>query len=233
MSLAGCSTCTSGTRRPTRWTAARRHPALAFQVGAPVCLAATLTGALTAASVLWREPLDRLRARVVRDATVFTGLDSMTMPLLQQLARDLAARRSIVVIEPDSGHPLLDDARATGARVMIGAAGLGPDPAAGARGPSRLRAAAPVRAGPGRAGKMRPSSTAARSILRRYQPDPQRQPHLVARIDDPRHADHWRGGTSAPPSLWFEDALSAAEATARALVDRVFRHRSAAPAAVR
>jgi hypothetical protein len=33
----------------------------------------------------------------------------------------------------------------------------------------------------------------------------------VARIDDPRHADHWRGahiGISAP---WLEDALSAVQ----------------------
>ena len=54
------------------------HPplSLAYQLGGPVCLGATLVGALTAATVLWRQPLDRLRARMVRDATIVTGLDT-------------------------------------------------------------------------------------------------------------------------------------------------------------
>ena len=38
---------------------------LAYQLGGPVCLAATLTGALTVATVLWRQPVDRLRARLI------------------------------------------------------------------------------------------------------------------------------------------------------------------------
>ena len=41
------------------------------------------------------------------------------MPLLQRLAQTFRPA-SIVVIEPDAGHPLLDQARATGAHVMIG-----------------------------------------------------------------------------------------------------------------
>ena len=53
-------------------------PSLAYQLGGPVCLGATLIGALTVATVLWRQPLDRLRARLVRDATIVTGLDRMT-----------------------------------------------------------------------------------------------------------------------------------------------------------
>ena len=94
-------------------------PPLALQLGQIVCLGATLVGALAAAAVLWRQPLDRLHARFARDATVFTGLDAMTMPLLWRLAGAGRPGR-IVVIEPDSGHPLLEEARATGARVMIG-----------------------------------------------------------------------------------------------------------------
>ena len=53
-------------------------------------------------------------ARLVWDVTVFTGLDALTPPLLQQLAR---TRRpsSIVVIEPDGSRLLLAGARsATG-----------------------------------------------------------------------------------------------------------------------
>ena len=107
----------------------------------------------------------------------------MTMPLLQRLAQTFRPA-SIVVIEPDASHPLLDEARATGAHVMIGQ-------------PSSPRVLLPVIAG--RRGcalrrlyALRGDVTdneavldAAQTILRRYQPDPDRQPHLVARIDDP------------------------------------------------
>ncbi len=118
-------------------------PALAYQLGGPVCLGATLVGALTAAAVVWRQPVDRMRARLVRDATIFTGLDTMTMPLLQRLAQTFRPA-SIVVIEPDASHPLLDQARATGAHVMIGQPVIPAGAAAGHRRPPRLRATAPV-----------------------------------------------------------------------------------------
>jgi hypothetical protein len=78
-----------------------------------------LLGALAAAAVLWREPLGRFKARFVKDATVFTGLDAMTMPLLRKLT-ETGRRAGIVVIEPDAGHSLLDEARGLGAHVMVG-----------------------------------------------------------------------------------------------------------------
>jgi hypothetical protein len=196
-------------------------PPLALQAGGVICIAATLTGALAAASIVWRQPVDRLRARVVRDATILTGLDSMTMPLLQRLA-ETGRPTSIVVIEPDRSHPLLDEARATGARVMIGP-------------PSSARVLKPIIAGwrgcaLRRLYALRDDVTeneailaAAKTILGRYQPDPDRQPHLVARIDDPRHADHWRGWHVGRSSRWFEDALSCHETTASALLDQVFK----------
>ena len=173
------------------------------------------------AAVLWRQPVDRMRARLVRDATILTGLDSMTIPVLQRLAQTFRPG-SIVVIEPDASHPLLDEARATGARVMVGQ-------------PSSPRVLLPVIAGRrgcalrrlyalrGDVADNEAILAAARTILRRYQPDPDRQPHLVARIDDPRHADHWRGWHSGRSSRWFEDALSACESTASGLLDQVFR----------
>jgi hypothetical protein len=196
-------------------------PPLAVQIGGVICIAATLTGALVAATMLWRQPVDRLRARVVRDAIILTGLDSMTMPVLQRLA-ETGRPASIVVIEPDRNHPLLDEARATGARVMIGL-------------PTSPRVLLPIIAGwrgcaLRRLYALRDDVTeneailaAAEAILGRYPPDPDRQPHLVARIDDPRHADHWRGWHAGRSSRWFEDALSCHETTASALLDQVFR----------
>jgi hypothetical protein len=200
------------------------NPPLALQLGEVVCLAATLVGALAAAAVLWRKPVSRLRARAVSDATVFTGLDAMTMPVLQQLATSGRPSR-IIVIEPDITHPMLDEARATGARIMIG------DPAS-------ERVLRPVLAGWRGCAlsylyalrqdvqENEAVLAAAHRILCRYRPHPERQPHLIARIDDPRHANHWRGWRCGTSSQWFEDALSAQEVTASALVSEVFRIRA-------
>jgi hypothetical protein len=197
------------------------QPPLALQLGEFVCLAATMVGAIAAASVLWRGPVSRLRARAVSDATVFTGLDAMTMPVLQQLARTGRPNR-IIVIEPDITHPMLDEARATGARIMIG------DPAS-------ERMLQPVLSGWRGCAlshlyalrqdvqENEAVLAAAEQILRRYRSHPERQPHLIARIDDPRHANHWRGWRCGTSSHWFEDALSAQEVTASALVNQIFR----------
>ena len=42
------------------------QPPLALQLGGVVCLGATLVGALAVAAALWHQPVDRLRARLVR-----------------------------------------------------------------------------------------------------------------------------------------------------------------------
>jgi hypothetical protein len=193
---------------------------LALQVGGIVCLGAALVGFLAVAAALWHQPVDRLRARLVRDAVIVTGLDAMTIPFLAELART-GRPASIVVIEPDDAHPLLDDARATGVRVMIGQ-------------PALPRVLLPVIAGNRgcalrRLYALREDVTeneavlaAAKECLRRYRPDPERQPHLVARIDDPRHADHWRGAHIGISATWLEDALSAHESTASAVADQLW-----------
>ena len=192
---------------PAEWLPPRRRH-WPSSWAARSCLLATLTGALTAAAVLWRQPLDRLRARIVRDAMIFTGLDAMTIPLLRQLA-GTGRPAGIVVIEPDGSHPLLDEARATGVRVMIGQPDVRPGPAAGDRGHAAGARCGRLYALREDVAENEAVLTAAETILRRYQPDPDRQPHLIARIDDPRHADHWRGWHAGRSDLWFEDALSA------------------------
>jgi hypothetical protein len=53
--------------------------------------------------------------------------------------------------------------------------------------------------------------------------DADQPPHLIARIDDPRHVDVWRGRRIGMRRAWFEDALSPQESTARTLVARAAR----------
>ena len=77
-----------------------------------MCLEPTLTAAV----VLWRAPVGRLRARLVRDATILTGLDYIwTLRVLLWLAQAFRPG-SIVVTEPDAGYQLLDEARDRGPR---------------------------------------------------------------------------------------------------------------------
>jgi hypothetical protein len=167
----------------------------------------------------WRDLLDRLRTRFAHDVTVFTGLDSLTLPLLRRLAETARNPRDVIVIEPDEDNALLGEARLTGARVFIG------DPTSPrllesiVTGPRRcaLKRLYAVRA---EAQENEAVVAAAGQILWRYQQNFQGQPHLVALIDDPRHAAVWRGTHIGTAGIWFEDALSSVESTACELISR-------------
>jgi hypothetical protein len=195
-------------------------PPQALQVAQVLGLAATLTGALAAGSALWRPPVDRLRSLLTRQATVFTGLDPLTIPLLGRLAETAGSLGRVIVIEPDQAHPLLDAARATGARVITGApaspALLGPV-IAGWRGPALGHLYA-LRSDDD---ENQAVLLAARQALGRYQSPDGGHPHLVVRIDDPLHASYWRASRNQPGTLVVEDAISVAESTARALAGMI------------
>ncbi len=198
------------------------QPPLALQLAQVVCLAATFIGALTVLAALWRQPADRLRVRFVRDVTVVTGLDGLAVPLVKRLAQTRNPR-NVIVIEPDKDHPLLKEARLTGARVITG-------------NPASEQLLKPIISGWRRRcalsylyalGSDVPENEAvlgvAAKIMDRFRPDPERQPHIVARIDDLRHAGSWRGDHSGTPDAWFVDAINPAELTACTLVSRVLR----------
>jgi hypothetical protein len=53
-----------------------------------------------------------------------------------------------------------------------------------------------------------------RQALRQVRRRTDHDPHVVARVDDPRHADTWRGDHIGAHQLWLEDALSPYETTA-------------------
>jgi hypothetical protein len=197
---------------------------LALQLARTVCLGAALVGALAVAAVLLRQPLGRLRARLVKDATILTGLDAMTLPLLHSLTSG-GHKNRIVVIEPDGRHPLLEEARITGAQIVVA------DPMSarvllpllrGLRGP-QLRYLYSLRPDASDNEAVLKAAKSVLSLIGDPARPPDEPPHLIARIDDPRHADLWRGRHIGASNLWFEDAISPQESTARALVHQIFR----------
>jgi hypothetical protein len=199
------------------------QPPLALQLGQIDGLGATLIGALALTAALWWQPVQLLRSRFARDATVFTGLDVLTLPLLRELAETATRPQDIIVIEPDESHPLLDEARGTGARVILGtpsSSQLLRPIIAGWRGCSLSR----LYALNSRVRDNESVVAAVGSILHRSPPGSGRLPHLISLIDDPRHADSWRNRHGhSTGATWFEDALSSAEATAVTLVGQVLR----------
>lgn len=200
-------------------------PPPALQLAQVVGLGATVVGAVAVGAVLWREPVQRLQSRFTERATVFTGLNTLSIPVLRELTATSAGQRrnpaSVIVIEPDESNPLLDEARACGARVIMG------DPTshdllrpiiAGWR---RRTALDLLYALSDRVPENEAVLKTAGEILRTFEPAADRQIHLIARIDDPRHAAAWRGSHVRTDGGWFEDALSPAEVTARALLGQV------------
>ena len=194
---------------------------LALQLASAACLGATFVGVAAAAAVLWRREIDRVKTRFVGELTVMTGLDEMTVALLGKLVGESGGRR-VVVVEADPGHPLLEEVRAAGARVIIGD-------------PGRAEVLRPVLTHLGRSSARRvfalhPGAqennrilATARQVLRDTR-HTGHHPHIVARIDDPRHADTWRGDHIASHQLWLEDALSPYETTAVFAVGAVLAH---------
>jgi hypothetical protein len=195
---------------------------LAMQFARVVCLGATFVGVAAAVTVLWRAEIDRLKTRFVGELTMMTGLDGMTVALLGKLVAESGERR-VVIVEADPNHPLLEEVRATGARVIIAD-------------PSRAEALRPVLTHLGRPSvrqvfALHPGAqdnetilAEVREVLGQARGDPDYHPHIVARLDDPRHADTWRGNHVWSHQLWLEDALSPYETTAVFAVRAVLTH---------
>ncbi len=185
---------------------------LALQLARFLCLGATFGGVAAAAAVLWRQEIDKHKTRFLGELTVITGLDAMTVSLLDKFVTESSGRR-VVLVESDPNHALLEEARATGARVIIDD-------------PTRPDALRPVLTHLGKPAARRmfalhPGAqdneailAAAREVLRRATRRAEHHPHLVARVDDPRHADTWRGMHISSHQPWLEDALSPCETTA-------------------
>lgn len=188
---------------------------LGLQLARLLAIVATLSGATSVLFAVSRSQLDRFGALRARRLTVVIGLDESSWPVLQQLAGDREPGHRTVLLSSEAGE-LADRARAAGVLVLR----------TPADDPLGLREALPWRKAircyllAVDAGINRTRAMALREAMTRSHSVPGRRLTVIARIDDPWHADDWRKRFIGEPGFVF-DAIGSYEATAEALVRRL------------
>ena len=93
---------------------------VALQAARITALLATLTTVVAAIARVFRDQWDRLQVRLTRAVVVVVGLDSHSMRILEVLAKDPDVTQMVVGVDTEVGAPSAAEARAFGARVLIG-----------------------------------------------------------------------------------------------------------------
>ncbi len=188
---------------------------LALQLARLLAILATLTGATSVLFSLYRSQLDRLAMLRARRLVAVIGSDESSWPVLQRLVRSGDPSQRTVLLTSDPGS-VAERARAIGVLVLR----TGSDDPLGLR--EGFRWGRTVRCY-----LLSPDAAVNRSramLLRRIVPGLEQQPTrrltVIARIDDPWHADDFRKRFIGDPGFVF-DAIGSHEATAEALIGRI------------
>ncbi len=192
------------------------HPVpLALPLARLLAVVATLTGATSLLLSVYRSQLDRLLMLRARRLVAVVGVDESSWPVVQRLARRSGPFLRTVLLTSDPGT-MAERARAIGVLVLRTS---GDDPLGlreGFRWHRTVRCyllAADAAANRSRAMLLR------RAIAALDRP-PAGRLTVIARIDDPWHADDFRRRFIGDPRLVF-DAIGSYEATAQSLVARI------------
>ncbi|MCA0306853.1 MAG: hypothetical protein LCH87_05720 [Actinobacteria bacterium] len=187
---------------------------LALQVARLLAILATLSGATSVLFSVSRSQLDRLAALRARRLVAVVGADVSSWPLVQHVARSAGrgVRTVLLTGEPEA------HARAAPSDGVLVWRTPGDDPLA-------LRDGFPWRRAV-RCYLLAPDGGANRALARQLRealppgvPGSPRLP-VVARIDDPWHADDFRRGSIGDARVVF-DAVGTHESTAGLLVERI------------
>lgn len=181
-----------------------------------MALLATASGATTVLLTLSRSQLDRLVARRARSLTVVTGLDDDSWELIDRLAPVRASGHRTAVLAPDLDQAAVDRARTAGLLVVHTDSG---DPFGGRRG-IRLERVDRVYLLAADAAWNREQAERLRQRLAQSAVASTPPLTVVARIDDPWHADEWRKRLVGDPRI-AADAVGLYEATSDALIARL------------
>ena len=202
---------------------------LALQLARLTAISTTFLGLVVILANLSRERYDDLRARYARSVTLVMGLDELTEPFVQQLARERFIGTTVVVVAPHRGHPQVRNVRNLGARVVYGNVR---DPRfisplisrrTIVRGQvsSTLRAAYLLQENPTEA------LAAAGTLLAAT---PARQldgaiPRLLVRLDSPWQAEDWRRAEVAGSGTFLTDTIGQFQVTAREVLMHALEER--------
>lgn len=188
---------------------------LALQLARLFAIVATLTGATSVLFSVYRSQLDRLVMLRARRLIPVIGIDESSWPVLQRLARSSDLSQRTVLLTSDPGQ-MAERARAIGVLVLR----TGSDDPLGLHEGFRWRRAV-------RCYLLSPDAAVNRSramLLRRTVPGLEQPPAhrltVIARIDDPWHADDFRKRFIGDPDFVF-DAIGSYEATAESLIERI------------
>ncbi|MCC6495941.1 MAG: hypothetical protein IT193_06735 [Propionibacteriaceae bacterium] len=190
---------------------------LALQLARLLAILATLTGATSVLFSLYRSQLDRLAMLRARRLVAVIGSDESSWPVLQRLARSGDRNQRVVLLTSDP-EPVAERARAIGMLVVRTA---GDDPL-GLREGFRWGRTVRCHLLSPDAATNRSRAMLLRSVVPKLAAPPAHRLTVVARIDDPWHADDFRKRFIGDPGFVF-DAIGSHEATAESLVGRI-RH---------
>lgn len=179
-----------------------------------LALLATASGATSVMLSLSRSQLDRLSARRARALTVITGLDDHSWELIERIAPTGAAGHRTALLAPEVDPAVAERARAAGL-LMVRAK---PDDPLGTGRGIRLERIDKVYLLAADDGWNRAQVERIQDLLA---DSPRHSPlTVVARIDDPWHADEWRKRLVGDPRI-AADAVGLFEATSAALIVRL------------
>ncbi|MCW5951957.1 MAG: hypothetical protein KIT69_06845, partial [Propionibacteriaceae bacterium] len=182
-----------------------------------LALLATASGATTVMLSLSRSQLDRLAARRARVLTVITGLDEHSWELIDRVALGRSPGHRVALLAPELDPAASERARAAGLLVVR----VDADDPLGARRGLRLDRIDRIYLLAADDGWNRSRvEQIQQSLARGSRPSTAGPLVVVARIDDPWHADEWRKRLVADPRI-AADAVGLYEATSAALIARL------------
>lgn len=188
-----------------------------MHVARGLALLATASGATTVLLTLSRSQLDRLAARRARSLTVVSGLDEHAWELIDQVAPRQAPGHRAAVLAPELDPASTERARTAGLLIVRTDAD---DLLGGHRGirPERIDRVY-LLAADGAWNRSR-AEQLRRLLSASGRPAAAGPLTVVARIDDPWHADEWRKRLVGDPRI-AADAVGLYESTSAALIARL------------
>ncbi|WP_026909786.1 RyR domain-containing protein [Patulibacter minatonensis] len=169
---------------------------------------------------------DGLRARFARSVVLVVGLDDLTRRFIEILTHHDLDGSTVVLLEPTRGNPFVGELRRRGVRAVYG------DPTDPeqirrllvGRGPlgHRHRLCAAYILTP-EASETLTIAGHVRSVVGDLATDAA-SPRLVARFDDPRHAEAWRRRQIADDHELLTDTVGLFRVTAQEVVDEALGH---------